>query len=201
MLQTAAPAGRLAAVPARDAEAAPRPLPTPPSPGPAVVAAPPSADARSVVEIRGPRDLLVSSAAAVLLFVGLLSLPGDAIGRLWPGDPPTVATASVAGSFAPSSTLPIVHRLELENGMAFEMAQTPTGVQTVVVALPDSISTDLQVGDVLLVYAATGETLGTETALADILKRESANNVATYGFAVQRNGKMAVGSFQLPEAG
>jgi hypothetical protein len=54
------------------------------------------------------------------------------------------------------------------------------------------------VGDVLLTYAATGETLIKGTALPEILQREAAKNVATYGFAVQRDGGVAVGSFTLP---
>lgn len=97
-------------------------------------------------------------------------------------------------------TLAVVDRLALEGGLVFEMHDTPTGTRTVVVALPASGGTDLRPGDVLLAYSKTGETLGTATALADILAREKENRVATYGFAVQRGSGMAVGSFQLPDA-
>jgi hypothetical protein len=98
-------------------------------------------------------------------------------------------------------TLPVVDRLDLENGLSFEMVATPTGVQTVVAAVPGSAVTDLAVGDVLVVYSGTGETLGTATALLEILKREKSKNVATFGFAVQRDGSMATGSFRLPGLG
>lgn len=193
MLRSPAPVARLAAVPAVDpAAAAVAPVLAPSD------VTPPQSAARPVeplVSVRAPRDLLVSSAAAVLLFVGLLSLPGDAIDRLWRGG--SVVTAAGASSSAPQ----MVHRLELEGGLVFEMTPAGPGYRTVVLALPEGGTSDLQVGDVLLVYAATGETLSTESALADILKRESSNNVATYGFAVQRDGKMAVASFQLPGQG
>ena len=97
--------------------------------------------------------------------------------------------------------LPVVDRLALEGGLLFEMHETNGGTRTVVVAVPSDASTDLRVGDVLAVYSRTGEALGTPTALGDILKRGATNRVASYGFAVQRNGGMAVGSFTVPGAG
>lgn len=239
------------------------------------------------VQLRAPRDLLVSAAAAVLLLVGLLSLSNDLMQRLWPGQAtsPAVALPFVApkddagnglvrvlrmpflvdpadparidarlpwspGWVAPGlrivevngapvqdgadlaamlaagadlsqvaelnvilgyvaapggdvirkmETLPAVDRLDLSNGLSFDMISTPTSIQTVVAAVPGGGVTDLAVGDVLVVYSASGEMLGTATALADILAREMKNNVATYGFAIQRDGKMAAGSFQLSE--
>jgi len=97
--------------------------------------------------------------------------------------------------------LPVVDRLALAGGLTFEMHETSGATRTVVVQIPADGSTDLQVGDVLMAYSRTGEALGTPTALDDILKREATNRVASYGFAVQRNGGMAVGSFTLPGAG
>ena len=97
--------------------------------------------------------------------------------------------------------LPVVDRLALAGGLTFEMHDTGSVTRTVVVQVPADGSTDLQVGDVLMAYSRTGEALGTPTALDDILKREATNRVASYGFAVQRNGGMAVGSFTLPGAG
>lgn len=98
-------------------------------------------------------------------------------------------------------TLPVVDRLDLPNGLSFEMTMTPTGIQTVVAAVAAGAATDLAVGDVLLVYDATGEILGTATALADILSREAGRESTTHGFAIQREGQMASGSFQLPGLG
>ena len=182
MLRDDAPRPVLVAMPepVRDAPAAAAPVQVPQPEAPAIAPAVPAA----LPTARGPRDLLVSSAAAVLLLVGLLSLPGDIFQR-----------------WAPSAAVPVTvtaDRLELPGGLAFTLVTTPTGVETVVADLGDAGSTDLQVGDVLLVYAATGETLGTAAALPDILRREMAKSVATYGFAVQRQGSMAVGSFRLP---
>jgi hypothetical protein len=278
-----------APVPATPAPAAPVTPPAPPAQSPSAQAIPaaaaaPANPARSAPPARGARDLLVASTAAILLLVGLLSLPGDLKQRLlsatvvtdalvvsevgqsglahglrlpfvtdpadtaritarlpWSPDwvEPGLQIVEVNGApvqdgadlarmmagaadlsqaaelnviigyvIAPGAdvvrkmeTLPVVARLDLENGLAFDMVPTPTGVQTVVAAVPEGGVTDLKVGDVLVVYSATGETLGTETALADILKRETMKNVATYGFAVQREGSMAAGSFQLPGLG
>jgi serine/threonine protein kinase len=135
---------------------------------------------------RGPRDLLVSSAAAVLLLAGLLSLPNDLVQRFGPDRGQEM--------FAQTATDSIV----LPGGLAFTTVATGTGFQTVVSTIGTGIDSDLQVGDVLLVYAATGESLGSATSLADILRRDIAKNVATYGFAVQRKGNVAVGSFRMP---
>ncbi len=97
------------------------------------------------------------------------------------------------------ASLPVVARLQLANGLMFEMEPTDTGFRTVVSGVPnDGADVGLRLGDVLLAYAATGETLATETALQDILQREAANKTTTYGFAVQRSGGGAVGSFNLP---
>jgi hypothetical protein len=97
------------------------------------------------------------------------------------------------------ASLPVIARLQLANGLLFEMESTGAGFQTVVAGAPEAAATDgLQLGDVLLAYAATGETLGTETALQEILTREAAKNIATYGFAVQRSEGVAVVSFTLP---
>jgi hypothetical protein len=98
-------------------------------------------------------------------------------------------------------TLPVVDSLTLESGLAFESLQTQNGVRTVVSALPTTGETDLEIGDVLLTYAATGETVGSATALAEILRREVKNDVATYGFALQREGESAVGGFWLSSKG
>jgi len=60
---------------------------------------------------------------------------------------------------------------------------------------------DLQVGDVLLVYTPSGETLGTETALSDILKREFALGISSYSFVVRRGASTMDAGFRLGDAG
>ena len=132
------------------------------------------------------RTLLRASAAGVLVLAGLLALPDGLVQRLVPVQAPALFVASSADL------------LTLPGGLAFRMVDTGTRVQTVVAALGNVTDSDLQVGDVLLVYAATGESLGSATSLADILRRDAANDIATYGFAVQRKGNVAVATFRLP---
>lgn len=176
-----------AALPAAGAPAVPESAPTarPATAAEALVAGSP-ATTEKARGTRGPRDLLVSSAAAVLLLAGLLSLPGDLIQRFAPGEGQAV--------FPDTAT----DRIVLPGGMAFRTVATSTGFQTVVADLGDGTDSDLQVGDVLLVYAATGEPLGSATSLAEILRLGVAKNVATYGFAVQRKGNVSVASFKMP---
>ena len=95
--------------------------------------------------------------------------------------------------------LPVVVGLRLADGLAFDMVETPTGTQTVVAAVPTGAKTDLQVGDVLLVYRPTGETIGTTGALSAILERELSGGVATFGFTVQRRGSTLDATFHLTE--
>ena len=142
---------------------------------------------------RVSRDLLVASAAAVILLAGLLSLPGDLIQRLW-GAPtvPVTAGAALTGA-APFA------QVSLANGIVLQTVETAYGARAVVFALPEGAETDLQVGDVLLVYAATGEMIDSAPAAHELLKREISNGVATFGFAVQRDGKMAVGYIGLAD--
>jgi serine/threonine protein kinase len=140
---------------------------------------------------RTSRDLLVASAAAVLLLAGLLSLPGDLIQRLW-----GTSTDVAAGTAAPS-----VAQVALANGIVLQTVETAHGARAMVYALPEGAETDLQVGDVLLVYAATGEMIDSAHAAQSLLAREMSNGVATFGFAVQRDGKMAVGYIGLAVLG
>ena len=130
----------------------------------------------------------------MLLLAGLLSLPGDLVQRFLPATlSETPQTLVAAGADLASG------QIELANGIVLQTIATSDGSKPVVAALPTGTLTDLKVGDVLLVYAATGETLDSAAALKTLLSREIANGVATFGFAVQRDGTMAVGTFQLPD--
>jgi hypothetical protein len=111
--------------------------------------------------------------------------------------PATVAPAAPA---APSD-LPVANVLRLPSGLAFEIVETATGVQTVVSDVPGGFDTDMQPGDILLVYTPSGEMLGTATALREILQREFANGVTTYSFVVRRNTDTLDAEFRLGEAG
>lgn len=94
-------------------------------------------------------------------------------------------------------TVPVVDLLTLEGGLAFESLETPAGSRIMVSALPKTGESGLQIGDVLVSYTPTGETVGSVAVLAEILRREIKNDVATYGFALQREGVPASGGFRL----
>lgn len=165
----------------------------------ASVAAPAPALSQLVV-VRGPRDFLVSSAAAILLLSGLLSLP-NGLGRNQATVLPVAVGADVAQTNEnPASTLAVTNVLRLPSGLAFETVETATGTQTIVSNVPAAVHTDLKSGDVLLVYTATGETLGTPTALREILQREFANGVSTYSFVIRRGASTMDAEFHLEVA-
>jgi serine/threonine protein kinase len=133
--------------------------------------------------------VVLAAGALVLMVAGTMVVTADH----WRGssDP---TTSAGAGDAATASTM-AVSQFRLPNGMSFDIEPTETGYRTIVSALPTTGDTDLELGDVLLGYAATGEALGSATALQEILAREAANGVATFGFAIQRKGGVAVASF------
>ncbi len=200
---TAAPAAT-AVVPADDTPVATAPdLPGAPAVAPsepAVVAAIPAPTERPGGALQSPKDMLVMAAAATLLLVGLLALPA-LVGKS--DDSAGQAEARVAAADPPlgGEQLPVVNVVRLPNGLAFESIQTATGTMTVVATVPDGADTTLQVGDVLLVYADSGEPIGTESALGDILRREFARGVSTYGFVVRRGTSTIDAGFRLGVAG
>ncbi len=167
---------------------------------PAPVVMPPVA--RMPAVLQNPKDVLVTAAAAALLLVGLLSLPGlfqrDGAVSAQSGTMQAATTAPLATT---ADSLAVVNMLRLPNGMAFEAVETATGTQTVVAEIPAGTETTMQVGDVLLVYGASGESLGTGTALHDILKREFSVGVTTYGFVIRRGTRTMDGEFRLGVAG
>jgi hypothetical protein len=95
----------------------------------------------------------------------------------------------------------VTNILRLPGGYTFDVVETATGVQTVVSELPPDMQGDLQIGDVLLVYAPTGETLGTESALKDILTREFSNGITTYSFVIRRGNSTVDAEFRLGVTG
>jgi len=179
-------------------EAAPV-APAPFRPAPIVAASPVEEVAKPAPAAKGSRDLLVSSAAAVLLLVGLLSLPG----LLHIGDTENAAPAAAAAAAleAKDRLVLVTNILRLPGGLTFEMAETATGTETTVSAVPPGAAGSLAVGDVLLVYTPTGETLGTATALRDILTREFTNGVTTYSFGIRRGASTMNAEFQLGVTG
>ena len=143
---------------------------------------------------RGTRDILVGAIAAVVLLVGLLSLPTDLFSR-------GSAVASPDSTVAAGETLALTDTLRLPGGLAFEVTEGATGPQTVVAEIPNSVATSLQVGDVLLVYTATGEALDSSGALRNILQREFVKGVTTYNFVIRRGVNTIDATFRLGVAG
>ena len=194
-----------------DGQADPKPLArTPSQPDATAVGAPAPVRPVTVAAVsaaepapqpKGQRDLLVSSAAAVLLLVGLLSLPG-----LLQTKGTTVSVSSASAATAPASTpaeqlVPMTNILRLPGGLSFEMTETATGTETIVSELPPDADGTLALGDVLLVYTPTGETLGTESALRDILTREFAKGVTTNSFGIRRGASTMNAEFRLGVTG
>ncbi len=191
-----------AATVARTVSAPPAAAPQAMAPGPAPVVV--------IQSPRGPRDVLMSSAAAVLLLVGLLSLP-DLLNRSTEAAAPAVTVptetlalatpAAVEAAPPAAEVLAVTNVLRLPGGYAFDVVETATGMQTVVSELPSDLQGSVQVGDILLVYSPTGETLGTATALREILLREFSNGITTYSFVVRRGDSTLDAEFRLGVAG
>jgi hypothetical protein len=114
---------------------------------------------------------------------------------------PAVAPVAAAVEAVAAEVLPITNVLRLPGGYTFEVVETATGLQTVVSELPPDLEGTLQVGDVLLVYAPTGETLATATALREILQREFASGITTYSFVIRRGDSTLGAEFRLGVAG
>lgn len=179
-------------------EASVSPAPAPVLPETLWQAGQPEPKAASVTKIS--RDFLVISAAAVLLLVGLLSLPAQLSSWNAPvADAGPVASVDTAG--VAKDMLVVTNVLRLPGGMAFEMTETPTGTETKVSAVPEDDESTLAVGDVLLVYGPSGETLGTDTALRDILTREFAKGLTTYSFVIRRGASTMNAELRLGVAG
>jgi hypothetical protein len=139
------------------------------------------------------RNGVLTSAAAVALAAAVLSMPGDLVQRLWA--PVSVPLAEGAAMFAPSVVGPVA----LPNGIVLQTVDTADGTRAEVAALPAGVDTDLRVGDVLLVYAATGEMIESAEAVQALVEKEMSGGITTMGFAVQRDGKMAVGYIGLTD--
>jgi hypothetical protein len=186
----ALPRGQVAAPPVINAPAAPSAK---------VVTGPASQPvARQAPVSKGPRDLLVASAAAALLLVGLLALPATLRST---AAPTAMADAAPAAPAKAETPLVVTDMLRLPGGLAFEMTETPTAIETIVSAVPEDLVGSVAVGDVLLVYRPTGETLATASALRDVLTREFADGVTTYSFVIRRGASTMNAEFRLGVAG
>ncbi|MDZ4069371.1 MAG: protein kinase, partial [Tabrizicola sp.] len=177
----------------------------PVAPEPAVAASP-----APIVVIQAPRnvrDFLMSSAAAVLLLVGLLSLPNllsrGTDGVALPATASTSPTETLAlvvptpAEPAPRADelLPVTNVLRLPGCYTFDVVETPTATQTVVSELPAELQGSIQE------VTHLDRALATATALRAILQREFANGITTYSFVVRRGDSTVEAEFRLGVAG
>jgi hypothetical protein len=158
-----------------------------------VAAVPPPAMAVAPPAARRSRGLVAATVAAVLVAAGFLALPTDRVKPV-ASDAAKVPMSADTGLLGLSS-------VALANGIVLQTVETANGTRAMVSVLPDGVATDLQIGDIIIVYAATGEVVDGAQAVNALLERETANGVATFGFAVQRDGNMAVGYIELPRLG
>ncbi|MGL4238143.1 serine/threonine-protein kinase, partial [Tabrizicola sp.] len=148
----------------------------------------------------GTRKIFMSFTAAALLVLGLMAVSQGDLGLVHT-DAVAARTAGATVSAAPKVDLTVTNMLRLPSGLAFEEVATPAGSQIMVSEVPDEIPTDLKVGDVLLTYASTGETVGTAAALREILQRELESGVTAYSFIIRRGDSTMDAMFQLGAAG
>ena len=96
--------------------------------------------------------------------------------------------------------LPVVQEVQLADGTKFETVFAGSGWQTSVVALAESQTGSLAVGDVITSYIPTSEEVNAHDTLFNIFNRESENGVGQFMFAVQRDGSLWVASLAYPGA-
>ncbi|WP_296431514.1 serine/threonine protein kinase [Yoonia sp.] len=96
--------------------------------------------------------------------------------------------------------LPVVQEVRLADGTKFETVFAGSGWQTQVVALAESQTGGLAIGDVITSYIPTSEEVNARDSLFSIFNRESENGAEQFLFAVQRNGSLWVASLAYPGA-
>lgn len=106
-------------------------------------------------------------------------------------DPSTGETAERAW------VLPVIQETELLNGIRFETAFAGSNWRTSVVAVPENVTTDLQIGDVVASFIPTAENITERDTLARVIQRELNDGTEQFMFAVQREGSMWVASMTI----
>ncbi len=93
-------------------------------------------------------------------------------------------------------SVPIVQRTALLNGIGFETRLIDGEWETRVTSAPESVSSDLQVGDKIIAYMRTSEKVNERTSMLEILEREMAEGESQFSFAVDREGSMWIASLE-----
>jgi len=88
-------------------------------------------------------------------------------------------------------TVPVRHLTSLPNGTTFETSFVNGDWRTTVASITDT-TTDLKVGDQIVAYVPTSETIEDQASLRNILERELATGTKQFNFAVSREGSMWV---------
>jgi hypothetical protein len=122
------------------------------------------------------------------------------------GDPGEAATVAIAFAVtdkpdaAPverTIELPVLQDTMLLNGVLFQGRFVDGAWQTIVKDLPLDYAGDLDVGDILVAHAASGEQIRTRMKLKEILDAEIALGTPEPSFFVQRDGKIWMTSFPI----
>lgn len=90
--------------------------------------------------------------------------------------------------------LPVLQEIALDSGVKFTSSFAGDKWRTAVTEMPSNLAGGLQVGDVVVSYIPTAESVTERDSLLNIFNRELDNNVEQFMFAVQRDGSMWVAS-------
>lgn len=85
----------------------------------------------------------------------------------------------------------------LDNGLEIHVLRDGDGWSTTIAALPGSLETDLQVGDVIMAHVETNAWLSEPSSLQQMLAQDRAAGASISRFAVAREGRMAVAYLSL----
>ncbi|MGJ8622123.1 MAG: serine/threonine protein kinase [Yoonia sp.] len=96
--------------------------------------------------------------------------------------------------------LPVVQRVQLENGPLFETVFAGFNWRTTVIDTTSDQGTGLEVGDVITSYIPTSEAVDGRDTIFEIFNRELVNGTEQFPFAVQRDGSLWVANYAYPGA-
>lgn len=198
------------------------------TPGNELVAEPSAVDANWNVQLpfsaADPQSNVIASAAAVspvwveagLVITSVNGTPVSAISEIPDVLRRTVDITDTSGTlpvtFGTLNTasgqqvdqewvLPVFWDMQLSNGVAFQTFLTTDGWRTIVTAMPEGSTGELQVGDIVKSYIPTQEVISEQDSLSIIFERELENGTDQFMFAVEREGSMWVASlnYEGPE--
>lgn len=108
-----------------------------------------------------------------------------------------VEAYSGAATIQKTMVLNVVHDLVMPTGLTFRVQTSADGQTETIVAESKEPDGGLVVGDIVVGFMATGERIGVDISLEDILQREVANGIVNYSMLVLRDGEQWVAPFGL----